>query len=780
MVLTPVNDASGGPLKRTIGRVSRRWLVLAAAAAVATPRPGSTQPAGTAAQPRPIVLVGIDGADWLTIDRLVARGELPAFARLKARGRTGVMRATPPLLSPILWTTIATGRRPEDHRVLDFMVDLPGGGQAPITSSERRVAALWNLFSERERTVAVVGWLATWPAETVRGTIVSDRVAMRLADAASAPDPRAWFPAARARELGALLVRPQQLTRDDLAAYVPLSAAELEATQQALAAPPTALYKNPLAHLAVTVAAVRSHARLAESLLKPRQPDLLMVYLDGVDALSHRFVRDETRGAAVIEQAYREADAFLGRLAAACRPATWIVVASDHGFYPRDAGVSEDPAELAGPATAWHRPYGIVAAIEARDLLPSAGTPAAPRDAGSVTPLDVAPTILHAADLAPSLEMPGRVVDALLPPEAASRPVARVRSLEPERRPPAQPQADAADPALRERLVALGYVGASGSSLGRLNLGEILYRKGDYAGAERELRGVVADQPKNVSALLWLAKAIRAQDRAQAALELYERALALEPAGDVLVEAVELAARGGQPNAARQMLGRFPTRPETRADAAVARAILAASEGSPKQAEGELWTALVANPIHEGALERLLELLRPAGRARDALSSLRRAAQQAPDSARIQALLGSALLASGDAAAAEAPLTRALQLAPDAASVSLELARVDLARDRSAQARARLAKLTASRERSVLLGVVATRTESWEEAVRYYREALAAGPIDKDVLNALGWALYRSGRAREATALFDRSLALDAAQPEIRRLRAQVAGPGEP
>jgi Tfp pilus assembly protein PilF len=351
-----------------------------------------------------------------------------------------------------------------------------------------------------------------------------------------------------------------------------------------------------------------------------------------------------------------------------------------------------------------------------------------------------------------------------------------VRSLEPERRPPAQPQADAADPALRERLVALGYVGASGSSLGRLNLGEILYRKGDYAGAERELRAVVADQPKNVSALLWLAKAIRAQDRPQAALDLYERALALEPAGDVLVEAVELAARGGQPNAARQMLGRFPTRPETRADAAVARAILAASEGSPKQAEGELWTALVTDPIHEGALERLLELLRPAGRARDALSSLRRAAQQAPTRLGSRRP-GSALLR---AATRLRPSPAHARARTHAVSVSLELARVDLARDRTAQARARLARLPASRERSVLLGVVATRASSWEEAVRYYREALAAGPIDKDVLNALGWALYRSGRAREAAELLDRSLALDAAQPEIRRLRAQVAAPGEP
>ena len=86
--------------------------------------------------------------------------------------------------------------------MLDFMVDLPAGGQAPITSSECRVAALWNVFSEWSAASRWSAPLATWPAQTVRGTIVSDRVAMRLADAASAPDPRAWFPAARARELG--------------------------------------------------------------------------------------------------------------------------------------------------------------------------------------------------------------------------------------------------------------------------------------------------------------------------------------------------------------------------------------------------------------------------------------------------------------------------------------------------------------------------------------------------------------------------------------------------
>ena len=246
----------------------------------------------------------------------------------------------------------------------------------------------------------------------------------------------------------------------------------------------------------------------------------------------------------------------------------------------------------------------------------------------------------------------------------------------------------------------------------------------------------------------------------------------------MLVEAVELATRTGAAASARRLLGGFATRPATRADAAVARSILAAAEGSPRQAEGELREALAIAPTHAVALERVLELLRASGRAGDALYALRRAQQQAPDSARIQALLGSALLASGDAAAAEAPLTRALQLAPDAASVSLELARVELAQGRVDAARALLARLPASRDRSVLLGVVASRGGSWEEAARHYGDAVASGPLDKDLLNALGWALYKSGRAREAAELFDRSLALDAAQPEIQRLRAELA-PGQ-
>ena len=75
---------------------------------------------GSRAGSRPIALVGLDAADWSRVDPLIAAGTLPTFARLRSHGRTGVLIATPPLVSPIIWTTIATGMQPEDHGVLDF------------------------------------------------------------------------------------------------------------------------------------------------------------------------------------------------------------------------------------------------------------------------------------------------------------------------------------------------------------------------------------------------------------------------------------------------------------------------------------------------------------------------------------------------------------------------------------------------------------------------------------------------------------------------------------
>src|SRR5262245_40792423 len=90
-------------------------------------------------QGRPVVFVGLDGADWSLLDAYIARGSMPNLARLVAEGHSGRLRTMEPAISPILWTTMMTGASPLAHRILDFaQVDPATGQKTPILSSERR------------------------------------------------------------------------------------------------------------------------------------------------------------------------------------------------------------------------------------------------------------------------------------------------------------------------------------------------------------------------------------------------------------------------------------------------------------------------------------------------------------------------------------------------------------------------------------------------------------------------------------------------------------------
>lgn len=715
---------------------------------------------------RPVLLVGVDAGDWLAIDALVAQGRLPHFARLRRGGRAALLVATPPLVSPLLWTTLATGRQPEDHGVLDFMRDLPGGGQAPVSARERQAPALWDHFSAAGRSVAVVGWWATHPAEPVRGTLVSDQLAPQLLRAGAAPSQAVW-PAEAWLRLSGAVTRPEAVTRAELERFAPVDEARFAAARAALARPSGTLYQDRLAHLAAVVAGTRTHAALAELLLAAPQADLTAVYVESVDTVSHLFVR-ESWGPSAIAAAYEDVDALLGRLAARARPETLVVVVSDHGFFPADAGVREDPAQLAGPATAWHRPYGIAAAIEARALVSSEalpGPPPAPESLPRVTPLDLAPTVLHAAGLPVGREMPGRVALELLPAEAAARAERREPS-PPRPAPPAEAAPPGPDPEAVARLQALGYLGAAPTSLARQNLGESFFRRGRFEAAARELQAVVETQPQNLAAQLWLARALLGLGRRSEALRAYDAALAL-PGGreEALGVAVELALALGERERARRWTaaGHGPL-------ARVARAAVLEADGRADQAERELRAALADDPARFEALAALFELQLAARRAPAFLPLAERAAGLAPRDPRVVALLGEARLAVGDAAGAEADLARALRLAPDGDTLRLELARAQLQGRRASQALETLQAAGDSPERAALQGAASALLSDWPRAVGHYQRALQSRPDDVDLLNGLGWALRQQGRADEARAAFGRSLRLRPAQPEIRAL----------
>lgn len=108
-------------------------------------------------EPEPLVVfIGLDGASLDIVDELRAAGELPTFDRLMRTGVSGPLQswASKPILSenlrrgfwsPIVWTSIATGKIPEKHGVRDFVLPVPGSSSVFIGSDADPARALVTL-----------------------------------------------------------------------------------------------------------------------------------------------------------------------------------------------------------------------------------------------------------------------------------------------------------------------------------------------------------------------------------------------------------------------------------------------------------------------------------------------------------------------------------------------------------------------------------------------------------------------------------------------------------
>ncbi|HEV3141129.1 MAG TPA: tetratricopeptide repeat protein [Vicinamibacterales bacterium] len=724
-----------------------------------------------AAQPAPSAIVGVDGADWLAIDKLTAAGRLPTFAALKKLGRGGVMRPEPPLLSPLIWTSIATGRRPEDHGVLDFMVDVPGRGPSPVSGAARTAKALWEIFSEAGRPVFVAGWWATWPADRVRGAIVSDRLAVPHMRTAK-EDAGLVFPPDILPRVKALRVEPDAIDYAGLNRFVPLTRAEFDGAVQSEHDTSQRLYRNPFAHVRAALAATLTYKAVAAHLLPDIRPSFAATYYELVDTTSHLFANDKSRRDAAVASAYREVDDAIRETAKALDPETLVLVMSDHGFYPSGAGIAEDPSDLTAGAAAWHRPYGIIVAATA-GALTGARPPEPTASLGDVSPLDIAPTILARAGLPVANDMPGRVVTAL----AGGSPIARIASHGAHIL-PQQPTArdDASTRMAFERLKSLGYVSGTSTvtSLARVNLGEILFRKGDYRGAIRELEAVLRADPPNQHAPLWLARAYAASNREADAVHLYDQQIQSAVGGATVDPIVVLAATdfdlaGQRTQAAAERLAHLPAALDRTAETMIARGSLAAAQRKSADAERLFRAALAAEPANFEALSRLVDLLLREMETADAARTADAAAKRFPDSPERLALAGETALAERRYGAATRWFAAALALAPDAASVRVELARANLAQKRVDAALDALGS-TSTRDAEILRGAAFSQKGDWRRAADAYQRALAGAAPTVDLLNALGHAQLEAGRLDEAASTLQRSLAIKADQPDIRLL----------
>lgn len=391
-------------------------------------------------RPTKIIVFGVDAADWGVMDGLLKQGRLPNFQRLIDEGATGVSKTLIPLTkSPIIWTSIATGKVPDKHGVGGFVRVAADGDTVPYTGNTRRVKALWNILSEAGYSVGIVGWMVTWPAEEVNGYMVSDYV--QYEQERSIRLDRQTYPEELFREVDHLRVIPANVTDAEVARFYPVSASP----EEVQAAP---WHKSYVKMIYATDETMRRIAFY----LSEKDVNLLGVYLNGVDSFGHAFWHyrtdvKESPLSEIIDKYYLWVDETLGEFMDLIDDDTLLIVCSDHGFY----GPRRRPDGGLMLGIYMHGENGIIGFM-------GKGV----RKGGKILDadvLDITPTILYALGLEVGKDMDGRVMtDAFEPEFLRSNPVEFVSTYETGDREYGEPIKTPHDDKIKERLRAVGYM----------------------------------------------------------------------------------------------------------------------------------------------------------------------------------------------------------------------------------------------------------------------------------------------------------------------------------
>jgi predicted AlkP superfamily phosphohydrolase/phosphomutase len=136
-----------------------------------------------------VLIIGFDGATWDMFYPAIEKGQMPRLKTLVEQGAHGPLETILPTLTPVVWTTIATGRMPEDHGVVAVVDKDPETGQMrPLDSHSTKVKPMWRIISGQDKDVSIVRWPLTWPVEIVNGEMVSDYAFQRQRDHRTWPE----------------------------------------------------------------------------------------------------------------------------------------------------------------------------------------------------------------------------------------------------------------------------------------------------------------------------------------------------------------------------------------------------------------------------------------------------------------------------------------------------------------------------------------------------------------------------------------------------------------
>jgi predicted AlkP superfamily phosphohydrolase/phosphomutase len=144
-----------------------------------------------------LIFIGFDGLDPRLTERLIEEGKLPNLAHLRTSGGYHRLRTTFPALSPVAWSTFATGVNPAKHNIFDFLnrsiksyiPELSSAKVNPPTriwklgpfefssrasvESRRRSESFWTILGRYQIKSTVLRVPVTFPPEKFNGRLLS-------------------------------------------------------------------------------------------------------------------------------------------------------------------------------------------------------------------------------------------------------------------------------------------------------------------------------------------------------------------------------------------------------------------------------------------------------------------------------------------------------------------------------------------------------------------------------------------------------------------------------
>jgi predicted AlkP superfamily phosphohydrolase/phosphomutase/tetratricopeptide (TPR) repeat protein len=451
-------------------------------------------------KPKRVLLIGWDAADWQMIDPLIEQGHMPNLKRFVDEGVRGNIATLTPPLSPMLWTSIATGKTADKHGILGFAEpDGVSGKSRPVTSTGRTCKAIWNILSEADKPAGAINWFASHPAEPINGFVVTDRFAhpTGLLDP-DEPDlgwkkvPGSVWPSEDLEPLASVRIHPQMIAQDQVMEFIP-SAITDESAQW-----------EKVRELRVLLAHCATVHNAATAYIEDREWSFLGIYYDAIDRFAHAFMefnrpqmphvsdQEFERYHTVMEMCYRYHDLMLGRLMNMIDDETAVILLSDHGFHSGVTRPQGTSGIIDGQPAAWHRHYGIVGFW-------GPGI-AKGKQVYGATLLDITPTILDMFDMPIARDMDGLPLMQIWDePRLISQ---WVDSYERDDQPSesiGQVSDAVVDEQIMHQLRQLGYVGAD------------------------DAQAVTIDRTRNLAAVY------QSQGKAREAIEEYKRILKLDP-----------------------------------------------------------------------------------------------------------------------------------------------------------------------------------------------------------------------------------------------------------